>query len=390
MPGATRTDADGIARLQTGRAYRFRAYTLAAALGRALRIDRDPPAVILGYSKLFMPDASERALPDADTARALILQRRPDILGWMQQRRLRLLDHFGNDVAPTLDRAADAFILGLARLGLRHGSFGDDPHPYHNEGHVLEIADRRLRALERALGYAALPLADWLKLALFAACHDLRQREPDDVPGPVGGNEASSIAETLRILDTCGYSRELDRALYIAMELMIAGSTFGLFARPLENSAEAAVGGGALARHLPGWLDQAVPEWQHDPAVEAALILARIAADLDTANAGESFAELADSALRLCREREMRECRTTDSPASAQPCLGFLTNGQERYFFELQHFCSREGERVFGLGKVANAPRVRAVSAALRARFANDPPANGDEVIAAYLQLAGS
>jgi len=346
--------------------------------------------VILGYSSLFPPDASERALPDAASARALVSVRLPGVLEWMQHRRQRLLEHFGGEVAPTLDRAGDAFVLGLARLGLRHGSFGNDFHVYHNEGHVLEIADRRLRAYERVLGYAALPLGDWLKLALFASCHDLRQREPIDVPGPVGGNEAASIAETLRILDTCGYSREHDREIYIAMELMIAGSTFGMFARPPSNSAEAAVGGGALARHLPGWLDQVAPEWRQDPAVERALILARIAADLDTANAGESFPELADSAIRLCSEREMREKRALDSPASAQPCLGFLSDGQERYFFELHHFSSREGEHVFGAGKIANAPRVRAVSAALRAHFAAELPPNGNTVIAAYRQLSGS
>ena len=344
--------------------------------------------MILGYSKLFPPDASELALPDAASARALVATRRPDILEWMQHRRQRLLEHFGDDVAPTLDRAADAFLLGLARLGLRHGSFGNDFHVYHNEGHVLEIADRRLRACERVLGYASMPLEDWLKLALFAACHDLRQREPNDVPGPIGGNEAASIAETLRILDTCGYSRDHDRDLYIAMEIMIAGSTFGLFARPLSNSAEAAVGGGALARYLPAWLDQAVPGWRRDPAIDSALILARLAADLDTANAAESFAELADSALRLCREREMRDRRATESPESALPCLGFLTDGQERFFFELHQFSSREGERVFAPGKAANAPRVRAVSAALRAQFAHEPPANGDAVIAAYTQLS--
>ncbi|HEV2608232.1 MAG TPA: hypothetical protein VGT79_09650 [Xanthomonadaceae bacterium] len=345
--------------------------------------------MILGYSRLFPPDASELALPDAASARALVSARRPDILDWMQHRRRRLLEHFGDAVAPTLDPAADAFLLGLARIGLRHGSFGNDFHVYHNENHVLEIADRRLRACERALGYAAMPLASWLKLALFAACHDLRQREPIDVPGPIGGNEAASIAETLRILDTCGYSREHDRDLYIAMEIMIAGSTFGLFARPLANSAEAAIGGGALAQYLPGWLDQAVPEWRRDPMIESALILARLAADLDTANAAESFAELADSALRLCREREMRDGRSLDSPESAQPCLSFLSKGQERFFFELHQFSSREGERVFGPGKLANAPRVRAVSAALRARFATEPPANGNAVIAAYTQLAG-
>jgi hypothetical protein len=345
--------------------------------------------VILGYSRLFPPDVSELALPDPATARALVSARRPEILTWLQRRQQRLIDYFGASNTAAIDRVFDAFVLGLARLALRHGTFGDDLHDYHNEGHVLELADRRLAAFEHTLGLSALPLSDWLMLYLFAACHDLRQREPDDVPGPIGCNEAASIAEALRILDACGFDRTRDAARYVELEMMIAGSTFGMWSRPLSNSAEAAVMGGALAPHLPGWLDQTVPDWRRDAAIEHALRLARLAADLDTANAGESFLELADSALRLCREREMREHRALDSAASALPCLAFLSDGQERFFFELHHFASREGERVFGPGKAANGSRVRAVSASLRAQFATVPPVNGAEVIDAYRQLAG-
>ncbi|MBS0193598.1 MAG: hypothetical protein JSR34_05065 [Proteobacteria bacterium] len=345
--------------------------------------------MIFGYASLYPPDDVERALPDAATARTLLQDRRPDILAFVDRRRQRLFAHFGAETAGLLDRTADAFVLGTARLGLRHGNFGNDLHAYHNEAHILELAQRRFNAYENQLGLAALPLADWVVLALFAACHDLRQREALDVPGPVDGNEAASMAEALRILDACGFDRQRERPLYVALELAIAGSTFGLNARPLENSAEAAIGGGALARYLPGLLDQTVPDWRGDAVVEHALILARIAADLDTANAGESFAELADSAIRLCREREMRERRALDSAESAQPCLDFLTRGQEKFFFELHHFCSREGERVFGPGKVANASHVRAVSAALREHFATTPPATGAAVIEAYRVLAG-
>ena len=54
-----------------------------------------------------------------------------------------------------------------------------------------------------------------------------------DVPGPVGGNEAASIAETFRILSSCGFDPARDRELFVALELMIAGSTFD--ARPLPH-----------------------------------------------------------------------------------------------------------------------------------------------------------
>ncbi|MBS0575458.1 MAG: hypothetical protein JSS45_03375 [Proteobacteria bacterium] len=344
--------------------------------------------MIFGYSSLFAPDDVERTLPDSGAARALLHARRPDILAFVQRRQQRLLAHFGAGHDAQIARAADAFALGTARLGLRHGHFGGDFHAYHNEDHVLELAQRRLAACERTLGMAALTLSDWLALALFAACHDLRQREAGDVPGPIGGNEAASTAETFRILDACGFQRDRDRGLYMALELAIAGSTFSLFAPAADNPAQAVVGGGALARFLPGWLDQAVPEWHGDRLIEHGLILARIAADLDTANAGECFAELADSAIRLCREHEMRAGRDLHAAVSAPTCLRFLSDGQDRFFFELHHFCSREGERVFGAGKLANAARVRAVGAALRARFAAQAPASGAAVIDAYRQLA--
>lgn len=344
--------------------------------------------MVLGYSSMFPPDASERALPDVASARELVGQFKPTLIACVGQRRDLLLAEFGAEHAAQIDRAVDAFLLGLARLGLRHGTFGEDFHNYHNEGHVLELADRRLSRFEAVLGLSAIPLTDWLMLGLFAACHDLRQRETADIPGPIGGNEAASVAETLRILDICGFDRTRDRARYVELEIMIAGSTFGLRDSTPSNSAEAVIGGGALARYLPGWLDQSVPDWRSDPLIEHALILGRMAADLDTANAGEPFHELADSAQRLCREREMREGRALDSAESAQPCLHFMSNGQERYFFELHHFASREGERVFGPTKTANAPRVRAVSAALRARFSGSPPVDGNAVLKAYQQLS--
>ena len=184
--------------------------------------------MILGYSSLYAPDPAERALPDAGAARRLVLEHRPDIPARIEAVVARAT---GGEGSP---QHADAALLGLARLGLRHGGFGQDPHDYHNEDHVLELAERRLGRVMDSMGETALPAADWLALVLFAACHDLRQRETFDVPGPVGGNEAASIAETFRILAACGFEPGPDRDLFIALELMIAGSTFD--ARPLPHT----------------------------------------------------------------------------------------------------------------------------------------------------------
>ncbi|MFY2762697.1 hypothetical protein [Arenimonas sp. MALMAid1274] len=338
--------------------------------------------MILGYSRLYPPDPIERELPDAAAALALLQERRPDIPARIDAMVARITDGRG---AP---RHRDAALLGLARLGRRHGGFGDDPHDYHNEDHVLELAERRLTRVIDGLGPNGLPTDDALALLLFAACHDLRQRETRDVPGPIGGNEAASIAETFRILDTCGFDRGPDRDLYLALELMIAGSTFD--PRPLPHpDAEdmARVAGGSLARGLGLWLDGEHSEWNADAGAHRGERLGRLAADLDTANVGEEFPLLAESAQRLCRERERRQGRSLALPESGRPCLGFLSGGQITYFFDLHRFCSREGERVFGPRKLVNGPLVRRVSQRLQQRFEHQPPANGQAVLDAFAAL---
>ena len=340
--------------------------------------------MLLGYASLYPPDASEIALPDAASGRRLLSANRPDILTRLGQVSARI----GAD-----DRTLDAALLGTARLGLRHGSFGNDFHAYHNETHVLELGERRLaRLLEPATGPAP-PAADLAALMMFAACHDLRQREAVDVPGPVGGNEAASIAETFRILEACGFDRSADRDQFVALELMIAGSTFD--ARPVAPADPMTddlpdLAGGSLARGLALWLDSACAGWRDDPGARRGERLARLAADLDTANVGEQFVQLCETALRLCREREMRADRLLDSPKSALTCLGFLGRGQEYYFYQLHRFSSREGERVFGPQKLVNGPLVTKTTAALLARFAGDPPATGAAVLAAFSELTGA
>ena len=340
--------------------------------------------MLLGFSTLYPRDATELALPDVASAHAMLATKRADLVAGLADVAAR----FAGD-----PRALDAAVLGAARLGLRHGSFGKDVHAYHNETHVLEVGQRRLLRMVEGMGDAAPAPQDVDMLLVFAACHDLRQRETVDVPGPVGGNEAASIAETLRILETCGFSRDADRAQFVAIELMIAGSTFD--ARPVAAADPATdelanIAGGALARGLALWLDSVLPRWRGDADARRGERLARIAADLDTANVGEDFVQLCETAIRLCREREMRFGRALDLPESAQPCLDFLGVGQERYFHELHRFNSREGERVFGPGKLLNGQRVRETTAAMLARFQSRRPADGNQVIAAFSELTGA
>lgn len=340
--------------------------------------------VILGYATLYQADAIESALPDATAARRLLAEHRPDIISRLQARILHIT------ASVDTSKHLDAALLGTARLGMRHGRFGSDFHHYHNEDHVMDLAERRLGRMIDVCGLDAMPAEDWLALVLFSACHDLRQRETKEAPGPTGGNEASSVAETFRILDICGFDRKTNRALFVAMELMIAGSTFD--PRLSEASPDTAnLTGGALARSLGLWLDGVNPAWREDQDARRGERLGRMAADIDTANVGEDFHLLGRSALQLAEEQLMRRHLTPEHPEAAKQALNFLSYGQHHYFFDLHRFASREAERVYGPQKLANSEKVRNTSAALTAHFESSPATNGRVVMDVFsLLCAGS
>ena len=347
--------------------------------------------MIFAYPTQFPADDVERRVPDAATARALVRERNPqlfELLAYRRERFATLIAARSDD--PPITGAEDAVLIAFCRLAFRHGTWGRDFHAYHNEGHIFEILGPRLERLIDAIGIQALSLRDWFLLALFAAAHDLRQRETPQFAAGIGSNERASIEETIRILHACGFTRERNAEVFIGIELMIAGSTFD--ARPplpaLElNSAEVVVeSGGALAQKLDAKLDKHVPGWRADPRIAHALDLALIAADLDTANVAEAFALLMASAERLCLEREMRSHRDPAGAASAQPMLNFLTTGQEHYFFDLHRFSSPQGRTAFAAAKQANIQPMRELARDLRA--AVPAPGTGNEVLAAFRALA--
>lgn len=347
--------------------------------------------VILGLAPDFASDDVEQRLPDIGSARAWLTQHGENIEAALTQRRQRLLAHFGDASAAEIARHEDALRLGLARFGERHGLASTDFHPYHNEHHAQEILFRRIDRLIDRHGLDVLPLADWLALALFAVCHDLRQRETADFSRPVGNNEAASISETARILDACGFDAQRDRDQYVALELMIAGSTFDPRPAPEPsrfNAAEVVTSGGALAPDLPQVVNAIDPALMEDADVLRGLRLALIASDLDTANVGEAFPSFAESSARLCREREMLAGRGLDSTEALQPCLRFLTNGQEHYFFTLHRFHSTLGREAYADGKAANATRLRKLIDDLRDEFAEPGERSGNDVLVSFSRLS--
>ncbi len=324
----------------------------------------------------FPPDAVEQEIADFRIAEEMLSEKDPSFLRYVQQRRAAFEKNFGKEeFSDFLDKAQRALILAYARVALRHGAWGDDLHHYHNEGHAVEILVGRINYLCERAGAQRLKPLDWVMLTLFAATHDLRQREKPDIEALIGNNERASIHEAHRILTSVGFDPDADREVFDDLEMMIAGSTFNV--QPKQNPnispAEAASSCGALAPMLVKELDQNNPQWSEDPALRRRVRLTLIASDLDTANVAEPIIKYAKSAVRLCKEIEFRCGRDLDSPESAGPVLGFLTRGQEAYFFELHEFDSKVGNEILGPMKEANAPMLTALCDHMRKVFPDTP-----------------
>lgn len=326
------------------------------------------------YRLLYPADAVESALPaDRSLADSPIFANAGARASAYAERVSQACDAAGLD-RPAVIAAAR---LAALRMAFRHGVLGDDPHAYHNQDHVLELLEDKLPALLRA---AMLPTVEREALALFCCGHDLRQREirrhEDE---PIGANEAASLAETERLLDAFGLD---DPTLRTLLRFAIVGSTFAAGHQQVGQAQ------GAFAHRLGAWLDSNRPGWREDATATEAEYLARMAADLDTSNVASPYIDFAQSAVALAIEMQQRAGRTLDSVDAGASCLAFLTDGQERYMFQLQRFASREGRAAFGAQRDANAARLRETSRAMRQRFAEAPPATGNEVIVAFREIA--
>jgi hypothetical protein len=359
----------------------------------------------------FAPDACELTHASVAVAHALLRDRRPDLPAIMATVGASFLKHFGTDYAPLLSKTQDALGLSFVRMAARHGSWGADLHHYHSEAHALELLNGRLARTRLQLGWKGLDAQEWLLLALFSTCHDLRQREAHEFENGVGANERASIAEAQRILraagfDPTGSTDPRDAEFFETLAWMIAGSTFD--ARPESpehgrtyqaapdtgaaqvNSADIANSGGSLSSKLYREFVCLHPHYQADPVLRRRARLILLCADLDTANVGEPFLALVDSAVRLVREREMRCARSLDTIATSEAVFEFLTDGQERYFFRLHRFVSDIGRDVFGLGKTMNSPKLKRLTDQLRIRFPAETlkVSTGEQVIQEFIRTA--
>jgi len=373
-------------------------WKVAPALGIYSGILCGVSRMIFQLAAKFAADAVEHALPDAAAARELLKQKRPDVLLRLRQRHESWRAHCVRTDQVALGQTENAVLLGVARLGLRHGHFGPDLHAYHNEDHALELLFGRLDRVLDVIEPAQFVLRDALALELFAAGHDLHQREPGVDPSGIGHNELASLAETLRIMDASGFDRTQDADQYLAVAMAIAGSTFDAKSNVSatvedqgeDDSADPMSSGGALAPRLREWLAREAADREINPLMARALSLACVAADLDTGNVGDAFLLFCEGARRLCEEREMRAGRSLGGVESGKSCIDFLLSGQARYVFDLHRFNSDLGERAFAAIKEENGKRLRALSARFERELLRPDHIglSGQRVLALYATLA--
>jgi len=340
----------------------------------------------------FAADEVELNIPDAETAERLLAERDPSFLRYCSLRRSLFEKTFGENHDDFLNKAQRALMIAYARFASRHGTWGTDLHHYHNEGHAVEILADRLNYLCERAGADRLNPEDWVLLTLFAAMHDLRQRETPDLEALVGANEKASIEEAHRILNAAGFCAEEDHEFYGDLDMMIAGSTFHVQAKTNPNISppEAASSCGALAPMLVRQMDQDQTGWQDDPKLARRVRLTLIASDLDTANVAEPLIKFAKSAVRLCKEIEFRCQRDVNTDASAKAVRFFLTRGQESYFFELHQFDSELGNEILGPMKEKNAPLIRTLCEHIRSAYEEEPEAGvtGKMIIDEFMHKA--
>ena len=340
---------------------------------------------------VFPADEIERQIPDTATAERLLAEKDPSFLRYSQQRRSSFEKTFGQGYSDLLDKAGRALLIAYARFASRHGTWGKDLHPYHNEGHAIEILADRINYLCDKAGGDRLQPQDWVLLTLFGVMHDLRQREAPEVDALVGANERASIQEAHRIMTIAGFDPETDNDIYLTIESMIAGSTFHVQPKqnPLMAPAEAVMTCGALAPTLIGQLQQENPDWRNQPELVNRIRVTLIASDLDTANVAEPMIKFCRSAVRLCKEIEFRSQRDLGEE-SAKSVLFFLTVGQESYFFNLHDFDSDIGREVLGAMKESNAPQIMQLIEHMREKFGEQPApgVSGQMIIDEFMHKA--
>ena len=331
------------------------------------------------------PDEIETDIADVTTARMYLHRHHTAILETVRRRRGAFLRLFGDKHKAMAQKTYGAGLICLARMAARLGSTADQHYNYHDELHPIDLLDHMLVLLRTKESERVTP-PEWMYLFIFSAAHDLRQEFSGYDNDGVGNNERASAEEALRILELAGFDRELEYPMFEAIEWMIHGTTFLL--------GEIEVGGntygpGALAPRIAEKIrasDQSFGKFNNDQVAELVLL----AADIDTANVADPIDQFAEQSESLCREFHKLQGLSLNSPESGKTAFGFLTRGQEQYFFNSQRFNSRVASEALSDAKARTGEKLRELITWLEERFTdeleNEPDLNtGEHVLQAFL-----
>ncbi len=336
-------------------------------------------------SHRYPPDEIETDIADVSTARMYLHRHHTAILETVRRRRGAFLRLFGHKHKEMAQKTYGAGLICLARMAARLGTTADQHYNYHDELHPIDLLDHMLILLRTSDAEHITP-PEWMFLFIFSAAHDLRQEYPGYDDNGVGNNECASADEALRILELAGFDRDQEYPMFEVIEWMIHGTTFLLDEMELVGNT---FGPGALAPKLAEKIrasGQSFGSFSNEQVAELVLL----AADIDTANVAEPIDQFAEQSESLCREFHKLQGISLSSPESGKTTFGFLTRGQEQYFFKSQKFNSKVASSALSESKARTGEQLRELIAWLEERFRgeleHEPQLNtGEHVLQAFL-----
>ena len=336
-------------------------------------------------SDRYPADEIEGEIADVTTARMYLHRHHTAVLETVRRRRGAFLRLFGDKHKVMAQKTYGAGLICLARMAARLGTTADQHYNYHDELHPIDLLDHMLILLRSDSAGAVTP-PEWMFLFVFSAAHDLRQGFPGYDDDGIGNNERASADEAMRILELSGFDRAADYPMFEVIEWMIHGTTFLLGEMELGNGT---FGPGALAPKISEKIraeGNSFGYLSNDQVAE----LVMLAADIDTANVAQPIDQFAEQSESLCREFHKLQGISLNSAASGKSAFGFLTRGQEQYFFNSQRFNSRVADNALSKSKARTGKQLRELIAWLEVRFAdeleNEPDLNtGEHVLQAFL-----
>jgi len=336
-------------------------------------------------SHRYPPDEIEGDIADVTTARMYLHRHHTAVLETVRRRRGAFLRLFGEQHNEMAQKTYGAGLICLARMAGRLGTTADQHYNYHDELHPIDLLDHMLILLRSDEALRITP-PEWMYLFIFSAAHDLRQGFPGYDANGVGNNERASADEAIRILELAGFNREEDFPMFDVIEWMIHGTTFLLGEMELGGGI---FGPGALAPRLAEKIQpmgESFGPLSNDQVCELVLL----AADIDTANVAQPIDQFAEQSESLCREFHKLQGISLNSADSGKTAFGFLTRGQEQYFFNSQRFNSRLARAALNESKNRTGEQLRELIAWLEERFTdeleNQPDLNtGEHVLQAFL-----